>query len=158
MKEAEKEEREIVKSKKKRLAQQLLVGDDAESPTLYRKGKVGRNDPCPCGSGKKAKNCCGISQEYGYKKYVPHVTPEHRMKRFRENIPFAIGETVLGSKAFPVEEFRGKEFVIIERGLEERFGNFYFKIEPVEDPDGKVDTTLWYSDGHLVKPEDYDEE
>jgi uncharacterized protein len=21
--------------------------------------KVGRNDPCPCGSGKKAKKCCG---------------------------------------------------------------------------------------------------
>ncbi|RLS50942.1 MAG: hypothetical protein DWH87_01250, partial [Planctomycetota bacterium] len=24
-------------------------------------GKVGRNDPCPCGSGKKFKNCCGRS-------------------------------------------------------------------------------------------------
>jgi hypothetical protein len=22
-------------------------------------GKVGRNDPCPCGSGKKFKRCCG---------------------------------------------------------------------------------------------------
>lgn len=22
--------------------------------------KVGRNDPCPCGSGKKYKKCCGI--------------------------------------------------------------------------------------------------
>ncbi|PYJ11682.1 MAG: hypothetical protein DMF06_01870, partial [Verrucomicrobia bacterium] len=21
--------------------------------------KVGRNEPCPCGSGKKFKNCCG---------------------------------------------------------------------------------------------------
>lgn len=21
-------------------------------------GRVGRNDPCPCGSGKKFKNCC----------------------------------------------------------------------------------------------------
>ncbi|WP_197030781.1 SEC-C metal-binding domain-containing protein, partial [Halomonas sp. BC04] len=21
--------------------------------------KVGRNDPCPCGSGKKYKQCCG---------------------------------------------------------------------------------------------------
>ena len=25
----------------------------------YVKSKVGRNDPCPCGSGKKYKNCCG---------------------------------------------------------------------------------------------------
>ncbi len=24
------------------------------------KGKVGRNDPCPCGSGKKFKKCCGF--------------------------------------------------------------------------------------------------
>ena len=23
------------------------------------KWKVGRNDPCPCGSGKKYKKCCG---------------------------------------------------------------------------------------------------
>lgn len=24
--------------------------------------KVGRNDPCPCGSGKKYKKCCGASE------------------------------------------------------------------------------------------------
>ncbi|MCK4353025.1 preprotein translocase subunit SecA [candidate division WOR-3 bacterium] len=29
--------------------------------TTYKRGdkKIGRNDPCPCGSGKKYKNCCG---------------------------------------------------------------------------------------------------
>ncbi len=27
--------------------------------TVRKKEKVGRNDPCPCGSGKKYKNCCG---------------------------------------------------------------------------------------------------
>jgi uncharacterized protein len=25
--------------------------------------KVGRNDDCPCGSGKKYKKCCGASQD-----------------------------------------------------------------------------------------------
>ena len=25
-----------------------------------RKGKVGRNEPCPCGSGMKYKKCCGM--------------------------------------------------------------------------------------------------
>jgi hypothetical protein len=25
-----------------------------------RKDKIGRNDPCPCGSGKKYKKCCGV--------------------------------------------------------------------------------------------------
>ena len=26
---------------------------------VVAKDKVGRNDPCPCGSGKKHKKCCG---------------------------------------------------------------------------------------------------
>jgi preprotein translocase subunit SecA len=29
--------------------------------TVVNKNKVGRNDPCPCGSGKKFKKCCGSS-------------------------------------------------------------------------------------------------
>jgi preprotein translocase subunit SecA len=28
-------------------------------PTQRKNAKVGRNDPCPCGSGKKYKKCCG---------------------------------------------------------------------------------------------------
>ncbi|MBQ7822482.1 MAG: SEC-C domain-containing protein, partial [Clostridia bacterium] len=28
-------------------------------PTVRSAAKVGRNDPCPCGSGKKYKKCCG---------------------------------------------------------------------------------------------------
>ena len=31
----------------------------APSPAPVRATKVGRNDPCPCGSGKKYKKCCG---------------------------------------------------------------------------------------------------
>ncbi len=31
----------------------------AAAPTLRNASKVGRNDPCPCGSGKKYKKCCG---------------------------------------------------------------------------------------------------
>lgn len=27
-----------------------------------RKEKIGRNDPCPCGSGKKYKKCCGVNE------------------------------------------------------------------------------------------------
>ncbi|MCI5660624.1 MAG: preprotein translocase subunit SecA [Clostridia bacterium] len=36
-------------------------GETAEQPKKPAKtaAKVGRNDPCPCGSGKKYKNCCG---------------------------------------------------------------------------------------------------
>lgn len=30
-----------------------------EDPVVTQGPKVGRNDPCPCGSGKKYKKCCG---------------------------------------------------------------------------------------------------
>lgn len=33
----------------------------AKKNTPVRRVKIGRNDPCPCGSGKKYKNCCGRS-------------------------------------------------------------------------------------------------
>lgn len=31
------------------------------SPPLHARRKVGRNDPCPCGSGRKYKKCCGAN-------------------------------------------------------------------------------------------------
>jgi len=38
----------------------LSRGDDVAQATVKRVGeKVGRNSPCPCGSGKKYKKCCG---------------------------------------------------------------------------------------------------
>ncbi|MFN4257811.1 MAG: preprotein translocase subunit SecA [Gemmataceae bacterium] len=33
-------------------------GDKKQEPIRNRGERVGRNDPCPCGSGKKYKNCC----------------------------------------------------------------------------------------------------
>ena len=39
-----------------------LAGDAPRQPKrLKSTEKVGRNDPCPCGSGKKYKNCCGAN-------------------------------------------------------------------------------------------------
>ena len=35
-------------------------GDEAPKQDQRRKDKVGRNDPCPCGSGRKYKKCCGV--------------------------------------------------------------------------------------------------
>jgi len=34
-------------------------GEVARQPVRRSKKKVGRNQPCPCGSGKKYKKCCG---------------------------------------------------------------------------------------------------
>lgn len=33
--------------------------EQKESTTVRKEKKIGRNDPCPCGSGKKYKKCCG---------------------------------------------------------------------------------------------------
>ncbi len=36
-------------------------GEDAKPQTVVKDRKVGRNDPCICGSGKKYKKCCGVN-------------------------------------------------------------------------------------------------
>lgn len=36
-----------------------LYLEQKKSGTVVKEKKVGRNDPCPCGSGKKYKFCCG---------------------------------------------------------------------------------------------------
>ena len=35
---------------------------DAGNQPAKAKPRVGRNDPCPCGSGKKYKKCCGMGK------------------------------------------------------------------------------------------------
>jgi uncharacterized protein YecA (UPF0149 family) len=32
--------------------------DYNKSKTIVKEKKIGRNEPCPCGSGKKYKRCC----------------------------------------------------------------------------------------------------
>lgn len=36
-----------------------LYMEQKMSGTVRKEKKIGRNDPCPCGSGKKYKKCCG---------------------------------------------------------------------------------------------------
>jgi preprotein translocase subunit SecA len=38
-----------------------LYREQKNSSTVIKDKKVGRNDPCPCGSGKKYKKCCGVN-------------------------------------------------------------------------------------------------
>ncbi len=46
--------------RRQQLAMNRMGGEDrAKVPTTRDQEKVGRNDPCPCGSGKKYKKCCG---------------------------------------------------------------------------------------------------
>jgi len=54
-------EAEFARKKKKELEQARMAGSGDMAPVQRRVSadKVGRNDPCPCGSGKKYKKCCG---------------------------------------------------------------------------------------------------
>ncbi len=38
---------------------QKIANPDVDRTVRNEEPKIGRNDPCPCGSGKKYKNCCG---------------------------------------------------------------------------------------------------
>ena len=57
-------EKEFQRKKQKELEHARMAGSgDAAAPVQRRVGeKVGRNDPCPCGSGKKFKKCHGANE------------------------------------------------------------------------------------------------
>ena len=45
---------------RKEVAKKVITNDGKDTIKKQKKStKIGRNDPCPCGSGKKYKNCCG---------------------------------------------------------------------------------------------------
>ena len=56
--EMEQVQREEIK-RRKRIFDQLGGDGASPKPMVRNEEKVGRNDPCPCGSGKKYKKCCG---------------------------------------------------------------------------------------------------
>jgi len=64
MKDPEEEAAELARQQEiaqKQLEMSMQLNhQDSEEPIVIDK-KVARNDPCPCGSGKKYKNCCGQS-------------------------------------------------------------------------------------------------
>jgi hypothetical protein len=68
--------------------------------------KVGRNQPCPCGSGKKYKKCClskkNVSTDLLYRRIgEAHDRLAHRLMRYGYEV---FGESALG---FALDEFRG---------------------------------------------------
>lgn len=47
--------------KREKIAEPVITNHEegVRKPVVNKEEKVGRNDPCPCGSGKKYKKCCG---------------------------------------------------------------------------------------------------
>ena len=54
-----KKDQEIKRERVAKATGESVGGDGTVKKHPRRVQKIGRNDPCPCGSGKKYKNCCG---------------------------------------------------------------------------------------------------
>jgi uncharacterized protein YecA (UPF0149 family) len=55
----ESEELQRAFGKRREAAEQRLKSGETESLTIKETRRIGRNDPCPCGSKEKFKKCCG---------------------------------------------------------------------------------------------------
>ena len=139
----------------KRKVKVIQAPDDAENRTLTAV-KVRPNDFCPCGSGKKAKKCCGIETAYKFNKHIRTVVPEsklmenknisEKMKEVDRNIVapqfcYNIGQTVVLNEFFPEDIMRKKTAIVSDRGLDSDAYNPYYKI----DVDG-VDFSKWVAE------------
>ncbi len=53
---------QLVRMRQAKMANLRANGGEGALPVKKQSKEVGRNDPCPCGSGKKYKQCCGKNQ------------------------------------------------------------------------------------------------
>lgn len=127
----------------KRLFKVIHAPDEAENLTLTSV-KVRPNDPCPCGSGKKAKKCCGTETAYKYNKHIRTVVSEEKLSQNEKikakmnevgrdiistQFNYEVGQQVVLNEFFPDEEQRGKTASIYSRGLDSDAFDPYYKIE-----------------------------
>lgn len=139
----------------KRKVKVVQAPDDAENRTLTSV-KVRPNDPCPCGSGKKAKKCCGTETAYKFNRHIRTVVPEsqlmqnknitEKMNEVDRNIIapqfcYNIGQTVVLNEFFPEENMRSQTAIIADRGLDSDAYNPYYKIDVDE-----VDFSKWVAE------------
>lgn len=56
------EDSEVINTDLTKAAKNFIPPSDENNSPVRRVDKVGRNDPCPCGSGQKFKKCCGMDR------------------------------------------------------------------------------------------------
>ncbi len=67
--------------------------------------RIGRNDPCPCGSGRKFKKCCQVAQQVA----TAHV----QAAKNKLNQVFAVGEGIIvKGVAFKIVRIAGRRMAI----------------------------------------------
>jgi len=58
----QKNQEERIKTQHQKVSLNYNRGETISQQTVTKGKKIGRNDPCPCGSGKKYKKCCGVNE------------------------------------------------------------------------------------------------
>jgi len=58
----QKNQEDRIQTQQQKVSVNYNRGEGSSRQTVTRGKKIGRNDPCPCGSGKKYKKCCGVNE------------------------------------------------------------------------------------------------
>lgn len=71
---------------------------------VYMNAKAQRNDPCPCGSGKKYKKCCGLKEA---KDAQTRSSVMHTLQKFGgvvgyKNLKESVVKVIKGGAGFPM--------------------------------------------------------
>lgn len=138
-------------SQEPREVQHIHAGADAASRTIRRTVKLRRNDPCPCGSGKKVKNCCGIHGEYSYDRFRPKVVEERLLSK-QPVWPYEINEKAVISDKFPKGSLHGLPVTVVARGYAANVATCYFRVI-FDNPEVEHKPTIWIADYCLDKME-----
>ncbi|MDA3809088.1 MAG: SEC-C metal-binding domain-containing protein [Spirochaetaceae bacterium] len=81
---------------------------DFYNEPLYRKDKkTGRNDPCPCGSGKKYKKCCMESDQYAPDAYIS--AHEYNFKQKANDQEQLSAKDIWGLDPFELQQLKMEE-------------------------------------------------
>lgn len=108
-----------------------LSRESIKAMNLPKAVKVGRNDPCPCGSGKKYKFCC-MNKE---KSPVDKIESVQERTKCLEFYPY-VGEKREEGRIY-LEDYFDRESIEIDKllylGLAHRFGLIWLRDEDVEE-------------------------
>lgn len=118
-----------------------LAGKSAPKPVS--KVKVGRNDPCPCGSGKKYKRCCMNKSEVQEEQPIEMESEEERL-RWLARYPETGGQREAGR--IYLEDYFDRESIEIDQIIYLALKHRPIPIwerEPAEVVDFRKRTYLW---------------
>ncbi|HWP97176.1 MAG TPA: SEC-C metal-binding domain-containing protein [Syntrophomonadaceae bacterium] len=91
--------------------------------------KVGRNDPCPCGSGKKYKKCCGAISD------LLDISSD----------PFSRYSQLLAAVKLRLDQHYGSRIRKLRRDLQERFQHFATQAVLAPENESLFSEWLWFA-------------